>query len=351
MASSCASLGGLALALVVGLACACSSSDPAPAALADASSEKSPPPAPDGGVVDVQGPDKLSETGLYADFAQRTLADGVLAYAPQFPLWVDGDAMTRWLLLPPSTKIGTVGMDDWVFPVGTKAWQEVTVKGVVTETRFLWKARPDAWFQVAYAWAADGSEALAAPDGIVNVGGTTHDIWSRKACNECHGEVLDQLIGVSALQLSDGGHGLLSTLIAEGRLTDPPAGEFTMPGNDVERAALGYLHGNCGNCHNDTSNLKTQTPMRLRVLTSETTAAAAGPYRTSIGVKMMHVIPPDIADLLIPGDSNRSGLLERMLRRDAWAMPPHSKKIDATGCDAVRSWITAMTPLTDGGTD
>jgi hypothetical protein len=225
------------------------------------------------------------------------------------------------------------------------------VKGVVMETRFLWKARADAWFQVAYAWLADGSDAVATPNGIDNAAGTTHEIPSQKACQECHGEVLDQLIGVSALQLSNGGKGFLSTLIAEGRLSNPPAGEFTMPGNDVERAALGYLHGNCGNCHNDFSDLRTQTPMRLRVLTTETTAAAAGPYRTSIGVKMMHEVTPTIVDVLVPGDSAHSGLYERMARRDNWGMPTHSKRIDGTGCDAVSSWIAAMPPLTDAGAD
>ena len=163
--------------------------------------------------------------------------------------------------------------------------------------------------------------------------------------------MLDQLIGVSAFQLSNGGKGVLSTLIADGRLTNPPAGEFTMPGNDVERAALGYLHGNCGNCHNDFSNLKTQTPMRLRVLTTETTATSAGPYRTSVGVKMMHEVTPTIVDVLVPGDPYHSGILERMGRRDAWAMPTHSKKIDAQGCDAIASWITAMPPIADAGAD
>ena len=40
-----------------------------------------------------------------------------------------------------------------------------------------------------------------------------------------------------------------------------------------------------------------------------------------------------------------------MGRRDAWAMPTHSKKIDAQGCDAIASWITAMPPIADAGAD
>src|SRR5581483_6500298 len=34
----------------------------------------------------VSGPARLSETGLYADLPSRTLADGVLRYAPRYPL-------------------------------------------------------------------------------------------------------------------------------------------------------------------------------------------------------------------------------------------------------------------------
>ena len=350
MASNRASLGGVAVIVGALLAGACSS-PPVTSTPLDASTEKSPPPSPDGNAPPpVTGPEKLSGTGLYADFASRALEGGVRPYTPQFPFWSDGDKLQRWLLLPPNTKIETVGMDDWVFPVGTKAWEQVDVNGIPMETRFLWKVRADAWFQVTYAWLEDGSDAVAAPDGIADARGTKHEIPSRKACKECHDEVLDQLIGVSAYQLSDGGKGLLSALMAEGRLTYPPPGEFTMPGNAVERAALGYLHANCGNCHNDFSNLRKQTPMRLRVLTSETTVAAAGPYRTSVGVKMMHEIMPDIFDVLVPGDPSHSGLYERMARRDNSGMPPHSTKIDGQGCDAVSSWIAAM-PSADAGPD
>src|SRR5262245_7866666 len=71
-----------------------------------------------------RAPQRLSETGLFADIGRETLAPGVVAYAPRFQLWSDGAEKRRWLWLPPGTRIDTSDMDSWVFPVGTKLWKE-----------------------------------------------------------------------------------------------------------------------------------------------------------------------------------------------------------------------------------
>ena len=49
----------------------------------------------------VLGPAQLSQTGLYRDFAARTLAEGVIRYVPRYELWSDGSEKDRYLLLPP----------------------------------------------------------------------------------------------------------------------------------------------------------------------------------------------------------------------------------------------------------
>ncbi len=72
----------------------------------------------------VSGPMKLSQTGLYADFAARTLSPGVISFVPRYQLWSDGADKQRYLLLPPGSTIDTTEMDHWVFPIGTKAWKE-----------------------------------------------------------------------------------------------------------------------------------------------------------------------------------------------------------------------------------
>ncbi len=90
------------------------------------------------------GPDRLSQTGLYADLASRTLAPGILSYVPRYELWSDGAQKKRYLHLPAGGRIDTSAADDWRFPVGTKVWKEFDVGGKVVETRLLWKA-PNGW--------------------------------------------------------------------------------------------------------------------------------------------------------------------------------------------------------------
>src|SRR5690349_1711795 len=89
----------------------------------------------DGGTADVpdapakRGRDQLSQTGLYADIATKTIAADVLAFEPSYVLWSDGATKTRWVRLPPGTSIDTTDPDHWVLPVGTQLWKEFVRDG------------------------------------------------------------------------------------------------------------------------------------------------------------------------------------------------------------------------------
>ncbi len=304
------------------------------------------PPVDAGGVT---GPRLLSETGLYSDLAARTVAPGVLPYGVRYPLWSDGAEKRRYLLLPPGTKIDTDTMDEWAFPAGTKAWEEFMVDGKRVETRFLWKqGRGEGekqWWMVSYVWRADGSDAEAAPDGVRGASGTRHDAPSRLGCQLCHTDVRDALIGVSALQLSTpADNGFLRKLVAEGRLSTPPARDFQAPGSGAVQEALGHIHGNCGHCHNERAvSLITQSDMRLRLLVSETSPEQTQIHRTTVGVKMKHVLPPNIDIAIVPGDPDRSQFWVRMNMRDLNGMPPlDTRRLDPVGSAAVRDWIFGL---------
>lgn len=293
------------------------------------------------------GPLHLADTGLYSDFASRTLATGIIEYTPRHPLFSDGAEKKRYLLLPPSTQIDTSDMDNWAFPVGTKVWKEFDVGSVVVETRLLWKTTDTTWWEVAYAWTSDGTDAVAAIDGGANALGTGHLIPSQQDCAACHANVRDVLIGVSALQLgASDGDGTLGKLAAQNALTNAPASAFDVPGTGVTRDALGYLHGNCGHCHNGdyaSPTLQKQTTMRLRLSVSDTVASDAPVDKTATCLLMKHFIPPNVAYALVPGDPDASGIPARMNRRDAYGMPPVcTTTVDEAGVATVSAWIGSM---------
>ncbi len=301
----------------------------------------------------VTGPAHLADTGLYSDFSSRTLAPGIITYVPRYPLWSDGADKKRYLLLPPSTKIDTTDIDNWAFPIGTKVWKEFDVGTTVVETRLLWKVNDTEWWEVAYAWTADGTDAVAEPDGGVNALGTTHDIPSQQDCNACHSNVRDVLIGVSALQLgATDGDGTLAKLAAAGVLTtNPSSSTFDVPGTGATKDALGYLHGNCGQCHNSdwaAPALQNQTAMRLRLSVKDAVAETTPVYKTATCLVMKHLVPPNVTLALVPGSPVESGIAARMSRRDPNQMPPVcTKAVDDAGVATVSAWIASI----DGGTN
>lgn len=209
---------------------------------------------------DVVGtPTLLSQTGLFADIATEILAEGVRPYEPQFHLWSDGSDKRRWFYLPPGTQIDTSDMNDWQFPIGTKIWKEFVRDGVRVETRLLEKLPPErasegwsGWLMVTYIWNDEGTDAELNTTGMQNAKGTPHDVPDEDTCNDCHESRREKPLGVSAIQLSHDGPGMtLMSLAAEGLLTDPPTAPLVVPGDEMQREVLGYLHANCGHCHRE----------------------------------------------------------------------------------------------------
>ncbi len=259
-------------------------------------------------------PSLLSETGLYV--SGTTLATDVLEYDVRFPLWTDGLNKRRFIFVPAGSSIDTSDPDEWVFPVGTKLWKEFSLDGVRLETRLFQKAGPDAWGYVSYVWRADGSDAEAAPEGVVDVLGTFHDVPETSQCFGCHRGVADIGLGVSAFQLTRAGFMDLQSagiLSADAPMADPP-------GRGVEPDALGALHANCGHCHSDLHPLAMSRALRLRLRVDDT-LETTGFYTTAIGAMAAHVLE-GTDQIVVPGDPDTSQLYWRPNRRDELQMPP-----------------------------
>lgn len=338
----------LTVVLAAAFGCSSTSGPEASSAAADAGEGGAGKPAV--GPADEEyvyvGPSRLSETGLYADFASRTLADGVVSFAPAHPLFSDGEEKARFIQLPAGTKIDTAEMDRWSFPADTKAWKEFRVGGKLVETRMLWKrgsARGiEEWTRVAFVWEPDGSDAIARPEGVKGASDSAHDIPSSEDCRYCHGNVNDVLIGFSAIELSTDGQ--LLSFAKKGTFTKPPSAEFAVPGSGTVRDTLGYLHGNCGFCHNDEGALQSQSAIRLRLLVDQATPDETGLLTTTINTKMRHTVG-DIDRAVVPGQPEKSQLYMRMITLDIGRMPPKGPKLlDPVGSGAVRDWISALPP-------
>ena len=290
-------------------------------------------------------PQTLAESGLFASGSAGALAPGVMPYSPRYVLWADGADKQRWLYLPEGTQIDSSDMDHWSFPVGTKVWKLFSRDGKKLETRLLWK-NERGWFRMAFAWNEAETEAVAVPDGAADVRGTSHDIPKRGDCDECHAGVPDRLLGVSAIQLSTDGPGVtLASLAAGGLLSVPPAAGGYALADTPAWNALGYLHANCGHCHNPNAIAydRLDLDLWLRVDQLDEVESTAS-FMTTVGVMATETDDDLVALRAAPGDAEHSGLIQRMLTRGSdRAMPPlASEEVDTEAVAAVRAWIDAL---------
>jgi hypothetical protein len=322
------------------------------AAIADDAAPGSPPP-------------RLRDTGLYLAGSTIEVAPANLAFAPQYPLWSDGTTKRRWLHVPPGRHVDASRPDAWVFPPGTRAWKEFAYGGRRIETRYIERREDGSWLFATYLWNDEGSDAVLAPErgvkalAVAQAPSGRYPIPSRADCLACHEGAAAPLLGVGALQLSpdrdplasharaDGGVDLPG-LVARGWLQGLPGALLATPpriaaATPTERAALGYLHGNCGHCHNDSGS---PAPVRLvlaqRVTPPSTTQRAAAAlfgaptrYRMPTAAGAAHT-------LIEPGRPDASVLVLRMRSRDPWTqMPPLGSQMpDADGLALIERWIT-----------
>ncbi len=291
-------------------------------------------------------PALLSQTGLYADLSADRLAPGVRAYRPAYELWADGATKRRFVKLPEGAQIDSSEPDYLVYPSGTQLWKEFSKDGERIETRML-KKTGDSWIMISYLWNEALTDAVAVPEGERNARGTTHDVPDQTMCVSCHAEMPDRVLGFTLLQLAhddDGAGVTLSTLVDEDKLTHPPASALTLPGDPATRAALGYLHANCGHCHHERSPIFERTPIELLLgVRGLETLEATSIIRSTVGVEPMFD-EPEASAVIAPGDPSDSALYLRMQQRgtDAQMPPLATTEPDDEGLALVRAFIEGL---------
>jgi hypothetical protein len=353
-------------------------------------------------------PASLRETGLYSDWDKRVVDPRNLAYSPQYPLWTDGAAKQRWIRIPAGTSIDATNPDDWKFPAGTKLWKEFSF-GRRVETRYMELLENGKWAFATYVWNEDGSDATLAPsEGVRNATpiaeGVSHDIPGYYNCLACHGNRRNGVLGFNALQLSSDRDPLalhavpaqenlyeLPRLVEEGIVQNLPASLQQTPprifgASATERAALGYLYGNCSHCHNRVGKLtglelSFDVPLQAVVLPNTIDEQEATPaadetlvesHGTSTNSELAVGEPnasvcgtcyemPALATTvgceariggarseyrITPGDPSQSALWERFSSRSpAIQMPPLGTEIlDTDALNLIENWILELEP-------
>jgi hypothetical protein len=230
-----------------------------------------------------------------------------LEFAPRYPLWSDGMQKRRWLHVPEGASIDKSDPEAWEFPRGTRAWKEFRRAGKPVETRTIERLADGSWRYLTYAWDEKGGGATLAPEeGIPGRG-----IPSRADCLACHEGAPVPILGYSAVQLETG-----------------------------LAPALGYLHGNCGHCHNDAALPALELPLLQSA--SRPAASAARSYAALIG-RSSRFRPHGAANpqRVVPGDAQRSILVARMKSTDPLTrMPPLGVTlVDAEGLALITRWI------------
>jgi hypothetical protein len=315
-------------------------------------------------------PQHLSETGLYVDGSTTDIRPDLISFSPQYPLWSDGATKRRWIALPPGRFVDASNPDAWEFPRGTKLWKEFSV-GRPVETRLIERLSDGSWRFAAYVWNEDGTDAVLAPaeTGVTlppaKTRATRYIVPSEYDCRACHEGAPVPVLGFTALQLSPdrdplaphaespkpdtadlrllAGRGLVRNLPL--RLIDQPPRIATS--SSSERAALGYLHGNCSHCHSEPSETGASVPVdtifQQKVADRSSAAAvlrslmdAPGRYRVAGSDTPMQIVSP--------GNAHSSVLPLRMLSRDPRVqMPPLGTQVPDTEAIAlIERWINEI---------
>lgn len=292
---------------------------------------------PDAEVLPTVMPARLSETGIYTDIRAKTLSPRLKEFTPNNVLWSDGAEKHRWYQLPVGATIDTTDMNHWKFPVGTKFFKEFSLDGKRLETRLIWRVadtgdRERDTLVGSYVWDDSESDAEFAKDGAQNLRGTEHDAPAADRCWRCHVGEPGHALGMSALQLGD-----VSALPLS---SPPPAGTTYAAPNE----ALGYLHANCGHCHNPMGGAWVDSHMILRLDVDERDAATTQTVQTTVGVQLEQWVSNGFTYRIVPGDPDMSAAFYRITQRTMFVqMPPlATEKTDDNGIALVRSWIQSL---------
>lgn len=288
-------------------------------------------------------PTSLLATRCWDPGSPTGVVAGAIAYDVTTPLWSDGAAKERFVVVPRGAKITARADGDLVFPVGTIAVKTFAVDGKRVETRLLVQHDVEDWSGYSYAWNEAGTDAelVRGNREAKLAGGKSWYFPSSADCGACHTPAAGYTLGLEAKQLAGHGDALARLEASLASPLDPATLSGLVPVDApppaiAESRARSYLHANCSMCHREGSATGTVVDLDLRI---DTPLAKTGLCREPQAGTF------DLANarIVAPGDPARSVLVSRMRTLDERRMPKlASRVVDEAGVAAVEAWIRSL---------
>ncbi len=334
-------------------------------------------------------PQKLSDSGIFANVATHEMQPGVIPYSVNSPLWSDGSFKSRFFAIPQQKNsdesppgISVSGNKGWSFPEQTvlvKSFAVDTIEGNPKsrrwiETRFLHRENKE-WVGYSYRWNKEQTDATLVDKAgldinfnVQSIGGATIERkWrypSRAECMVCHARAASFVLGLSTPQMNrDHDYSSVGGAVDNQLRTLEHLGYFKLPrkgGKDAafnsdehprladpyDRSepladrALSYLHSNCAQCHVSAGGGNSQMIVSFGTKLAKQNLIDAEPLHDRLGIAD--------AKIVAPGAPERSVLLQRIARRGRGQMPQLATSlVDDQAVALFTEWIKGLPATND----
>ncbi|QDS90125.1 hypothetical protein EC9_43290 [Rosistilla ulvae] len=305
-------------------------------------------------------PQKLSETGAFADVRSMTLADGAIPYDVNSPLWSDGAFKQRWVFVPAGMTIDFDPSEPWTFPAGTVFVKHFALgeEQKRIETRLTVVKEDQTIYGATYRWNDSNDDANLVTTGVeeeVQLADGSRQPWfypGPEDCMTCHTHASGYVLGPNTRQLNRDFHyattgksdNQLRSLAHVGLFTAPPKEDAiddldrlyplddeTVP---LDRRVRSYLASNCSQCHT-TGGVNANWFADYAAELSDLGVLDAKPLN-HMGLSNVK--------LIAPGKPERSVMLLRVTSdKRGYRMPPVGRlKTDDQAVEALTQWIAQL---------
>jgi len=325
-------------------------------------------------------PQRLSDSGLFADTHSLAPARGVLPYSIRAQPWADGARAERLIGVPDLKRLGihqthNVQMGtirgEWDFPSGTVLAKTLSLPVAgeqngppsqpwrPVETQILHRDE-ETWRAYSYRWNDEASDAELVPVGGVDrtyrvvdpaaPSGFRRQTWhfaGRTECLVCHTTRAGSIHGFNRRQMQKpheyGGvvADQLAMLEKLGLFQEPVQYDqppMSSPWDEqatLERRARAYLHINCAHCHRRGGGGNAPFVLLEDLELEELGILEARPTQGTFGIHDAAVVAP--------GRPEQSVMMYRLLKLGPGRMPyAGSNRIDARGVKLVGDWIASL---------